>query len=225
MSTSLAVLPAFSGNIPAALKLKFPSAKVTHLGNCDTFDENTPPLSDPNYISSLGAATFRGMQSGDEDAIWLMQGWLFTYDPFWEPPQMKALLHSVPVGRMIVLDLCMLHNFAADFEMYGVLDAVAAGPIDARLSDNSTMVGVGMSMEGIEQNPIVYDLMSEMSFHHRQVNIKDKNRDVIVAFPDVEPFVIQTTGLYTSTTEETSVISSKNINMKDASGAYEKPHL
>jgi len=39
----------------------------------DTFDENTPPLSDPNYISSLGAATFRGMQSGDNDAIWLMQ--------------------------------------------------------------------------------------------------------------------------------------------------------
>jgi alpha-N-acetylglucosaminidase len=71
----------------------------------DTFDENTPPLSDPNYISSLGAATFRGMQSGDDDAVWLMQGWLFTYDPFWEPPQMKALLHSVPVGRMIVLDL------------------------------------------------------------------------------------------------------------------------
>jgi len=27
------VLPAFSGNIPAALKAKFPSAKVTHLGN------------------------------------------------------------------------------------------------------------------------------------------------------------------------------------------------
>lgn len=35
---------------------------------------------------------------------------------------------------------CMLHNFAADFEMYGVLDALASGPIDARLSDNSTMV-------------------------------------------------------------------------------------
>lgn len=145
------VLPAFSGNIPAALKSKFPSAKVAHLGNwftvdsnprwcctylldasdplfveigkffieeqireygrtshiynCDTFDENTPPLSDPNYISSLGAATFRGMQSGDDDAIWLMQGWLFSYDPFWKPPQMKALVHSVPVGRMIVLDL------------------------------------------------------------------------------------------------------------------------
>uniref|UniRef100_A0A804M993 Alpha-N-acetylglucosaminidase n=1 Tax=Zea mays TaxID=4577 RepID=A0A804M993_MAIZE len=319
------VLPAFSGNIPAALKSKFPSAKVTHLGNCnprwcctylldasdplfveigkmfieeqireygrtshiyncDTFDENTPPLSDPNYISSLGAATFRGMQSGDNDAIWLMQGWLFTYDPFWEPPQMKALLHSVPVGKMIVLDLyaevkpvwinsdqlygvpyiwCMLHNFAADFEMYGVLDALASGPIDARLSDNSTMVGVGMSMEGIEQNPIVYDLMSEMAFHHRQVDLQvwvktyptrrygkpvkglqdawwilyrtlynctdgknDKNRDVIVAFPDVEPFVIATPGLHVNTRQMYSTVPSKNYIRKDVSSdAYEHPHL
>ncbi|PWZ41645.1 Alpha-N-acetylglucosaminidase [Zea mays] len=297
-STFVAVLPAFSGNIPAALKSKFPSAKVTHLGNwftvesnprwcctylldasdplfveigklfieeqireygrtshiynCDTFDENTPPLSDPNYISSLGAATFRvernallychvlGYMDMQGSVTFItLQGWLFTYDPFWEPPQMKALLHSVPVGKMIVLDLyaevkpvwinsdqCMLHNFAADFEMYGVLDALASGPIDARLSDNSTMVGVGMSMEGIEQNPIVYDLMSEMAFHHRQVDLQDKNRDVIVAFPDVEPFVIATPGLHVNTRQMYSTVSSKNYIRKDVSSdAYEHPHL
>lgn len=33
-------------------------------------------------------------------------------------------------------------------------------------------VGVGMSMEGIEQNPVVYDLMSEMAFHHYEVDVK-----------------------------------------------------
>jgi hypothetical protein len=31
-----------------------------------------------------------------------------------------------------------------------------------------------MSMEGIEQNPIVYDLMSEMAFHHREVDLQVK---------------------------------------------------
>ncbi|KAF4367611.1 hypothetical protein F8388_011250 [Cannabis sativa] len=113
------LLPAFSGNVPAALKSRFPSAKITRLGNwftvksdprwcctylldatdplfveigrafieqqleeygkmghiynCDTFDENTPPVDDPEYISSLGAAIFRGMQSGDSNAVWLMQ--------------------------------------------------------------------------------------------------------------------------------------------------------
>ena len=29
-----------------------------------------------------------------------------------------------------------------------------------------------MSMEGIEQNPVVYDLMSEMAFQRKKVNVK-----------------------------------------------------
>lgn len=33
-------------------------------------------------------------------------------------------------------------------------------------------VGIGMSMEGIEQNPVVYDLMSEMAFQHEKVDVK-----------------------------------------------------
>ncbi|XP_073224933.1 alpha-N-acetylglucosaminidase-like, partial [Cicer arietinum] len=319
------VLPAFSGNVPAALKYIFPSAKITRLGNwfsvkndlkwcctylldatdplfieigrafveqqlqeygrtshiynCDTFDENTPPIDDPEYISSLGAAIFNGMQSGDNDAVWLMQGWLFSYDPFWRPPQMKALLHSVPVGKLVVLDLfaevkpiwisseqfygvpyiwCMLHNFAGNIEMYGILDAVASGPIEARISFNSTMVGVGMSMEGIEQNPIVYDLMSEMAFQHKKIDVKvwvdlystrrygrqvpliqegwnvlyhtiynctdgayDKNRDVIVAFPDVDPSLF-------SLQHEHSRLYGKPYSraiIKEVTDSFDQPHL
>ncbi|XP_020277240.1 alpha-N-acetylglucosaminidase-like isoform X2 [Asparagus officinalis] len=324
------VLPAFSGNVPLALKFKFPSAKITRLGNwftvnsnprwcctylldatdplfveigkafiekqveeygrsshiynCDTFDENTPPVDDPNYISSLGAAIYRGIQSGDNDAIWLMQGWLFSYDPFWQPPEMKALLHSVPIGRMVVLDLyaevkpvwitsqqfygipyiwCMLHNFAANIEMYGILDAVASGPIEARTSENSTMVGVGMCMEGIEQNPVVYDLMSEMAFHRKKIDMKawidlyprrrygknvpaiqdawkilhhtlynctdganDKNRDVIVAFPDVDPSIILIPKAYNSAAlHHFSRQLSERAQSIGAPNSFDKPHL
>ncbi|KAL7192045.1 hypothetical protein ACSBR2_023986 [Camellia fascicularis] len=356
------VLPAFSGNVPAALKSKFPSARITRLGNwftvggdyrwcctylldatdplfveigkafvqqqlkeygrtshiynCDTFDENTPPDDDPEYISSLGAAIFRGMQSGDNNAVWLMQGWLFSYDPFWRPPQMKALLHSVPVGRMVVLDLfaevkpiwptseqfygvpyiwkvsllllgmkivwdwlaslkleptchfnscrCMLHNFAGNIEMYGVLDAVGSGPIDARMSENSTMVGVGMSMEGIEQNPVVYDLMAEIAFQHIKIDVKmwidiysrrrygkyvssmqdawdilyhtvynctdgayDKNRDVIVAFPDVDPSIISSSqaSIRKRYHHNRKLISRGAFLKETADDSYDHPHL
>ncbi|XP_019154371.1 PREDICTED: alpha-N-acetylglucosaminidase-like [Ipomoea nil] len=324
------VLPAFSGNVPAALTQVFPSAKITHLSNwftvhgdsrwcctylldatdplfveigkafvreqlkeygrsshiynCDTFDENTPPTDDPEYISSLGTAIFKGMQSGDDNAVWLMQGWLFTYDPFWKPPQMKALLHSVPLGRLVVLDLyaevipiwstsqqfygvpyiwCMLHNFAGNIEMYGVLDAVGSGPVEARTSSNSTMVGVGMSMEGIEQNPIVYDLMSEMAFQHDTVDVKawvdlysrrrygkfvqsmqdswnvlyhtiynctdganDKNRDVIVSFPDVTPDSISVLSRrLTKTQKHNGAHPSMRSILEDASDSYDQPHL
>lgn len=29
-----------------------------------------------------------------------------------------------------------------------------------------------MSMEGIEQNPVVYDLMSEMAFQHNKIDVQ-----------------------------------------------------
>ncbi|XP_065867651.1 alpha-N-acetylglucosaminidase isoform X2 [Euphorbia lathyris] len=233
------VLPAFSGNVPAALKKIYPAANITRLGdwntvnkdprwcctyllnpsdplfleigeafirqqvkeygdvtdiyNCDTFNENLPPTNDAAYISSLGTAVYKAMSKGDEDAVWLMQGWLFYSDShFWKPLQMKALLHSVPFGKMIVLDLfadvkpiwrtssqfygtpyvwCMLHNFGGNIEMYGILDSISSGPVDARTSENSTMVGVGLCMEGIEHNPVVFELMSEMAFRSEKVHV------------------------------------------------------
>ncbi|KAL1188934.1 Alpha-N-acetylglucosaminidase [Cardamine amara subsp. amara] len=168
--------------------------EITNIYNCDTFNENTPPTSEPGYISSLGAAVYKAMSKGNKNAVWLMQGWLFSSDSkFWKPPQMKALLHSVPSGKMIVLDLyaevkpiwntstqfygtpyiwCMLHNFGGNIEMYGALDSISSGPVDARVSENSTMVGVGMCMEGIEQNPVVYELTSEMAFGDKKVDVQ-----------------------------------------------------
>uniref|UniRef100_A0A0D9VU65 Alpha-N-acetylglucosaminidase C-terminal domain-containing protein n=1 Tax=Leersia perrieri TaxID=77586 RepID=A0A0D9VU65_9ORYZ len=168
---------------------------ITNIYNCDTFNENTPPTNEPAYISSLGSAIYEAMSRGNKDAVWLMQGWLFYSDAaFWKEPQMKALLHSVPTGKMIVLDLfadvkpiwqmssqfygvpyiwCMLHNFGGNIEMYGVLDSISSGPVDARTSHNSTMVGVGMCMEGIEHNPVVYELMSEMAFRSQKVEVED----------------------------------------------------
>uniref|UniRef100_A0A7N2LDD6 Alpha-N-acetylglucosaminidase n=1 Tax=Quercus lobata TaxID=97700 RepID=A0A7N2LDD6_QUELO len=66
---------------------------------------------------------------------------------------------------------CMLHDFGGNIEMYGIFDAISSGPVDARVSKNSTMVGVGMCMEGIEQNPVVYELMSEMAFRSEKVQL------------------------------------------------------
>ena len=34
----------------------------------------------------------------------------------------------------------MLHNFGGNIEMYGILDVIAADPIESRNSQNSTMV-------------------------------------------------------------------------------------
>ncbi|RYR11672.1 hypothetical protein Ahy_B04g069192 [Arachis hypogaea] len=212
----------------------------------DTFDENTPPSDDPEYISSLGAAIFKGMQSGDDDAVWLMQGWLFSYDPFWKPPQMKALLHSVPIGKLVILDLYaeVKPIWITSGQFYGV--------------PYIWKVGVGMSMEGIEQNPIVYDLMSEMAFQHNKIDVKvwvdlystrrygqsvpliqkgwnilyhtiynctdgayDKNRDVIVSIPDVDPSLIsgQQNGFLKYGKPYTKTF------IREITDSFEQPHL
>lgn len=129
----------------------------------------------------------------DPDAVWLMQGWLFFSDQtFWKPPQIKSLLHGVPLGRMIVLDLfaeadpvftytesfygqpfiwCMLHNFGGNNGFFGTVESINSGPFKALQFPNSTLVGVGMTPEGIEQNPVIYELMSELAWRKEPVNL------------------------------------------------------
>ncbi|RWW34766.1 hypothetical protein BHE74_00010475 [Ensete ventricosum] len=97
------------------------------------------------------------------------RGWLFSSDAaFWRPPQMRALLHSVPIGKMIVLDLFaeVKPIWRQSSQFYGV-PYVWYNPY--------LNVGVGMCMEGIEQNPVVYELMSEMGFRSQKVELKVMN--------------------------------------------------
>lgn len=164
-----------------------------HIYNTDTFNEMTPPSSDPTYLSSVSRAVFSSMTAVDPQAIWLMQGWLFFSDAqFWKPPQIQALLHGLPLGRMIVLDLfaetepifsytqsfygqpfiwCMLHNFGGNSGFFGTVESINSGPFKALHFPNSTMVGTGMTPEGIEQNPVIYELMSELAWRKEPVNL------------------------------------------------------
>jgi len=54
----------------------------------------------------------------------------------------------------------MLHNFGGNISMFGRMEGVAAGPAGA-LHDPAAgaLQGIGLTMEGIEQNPVLYELM------------------------------------------------------------------
>ena len=54
---------------------------------------------------------------------------------------------------------CMLHNYGGTRGIYGNLYNIGSSPVNARNAPGSTMVGVGMTPEAIEHNPVVYDLM------------------------------------------------------------------
>ncbi|KAM6993694.1 alpha-N-acetylglucosaminidase [Passerculus sandwichensis] len=164
-----------------------------HVYSADTFNEMTPLSSDPAYLSRVSSAVFRSMTGADPKALWLMQGWLFQHQPdFWQPAQVRALLHGVPLGRMIVLDLfaeskpvyqwtesfygqpfiwCMLHNFGGNHGLFGTVEAINHGPFAARRFPNSTMVGTGLVPEGIEQNDMVYELMNELGWRQEPLDL------------------------------------------------------
>ncbi|KAJ8040396.1 Alpha-N-acetylglucosaminidase [Holothuria leucospilota] len=162
-----------------------------HIYNADTFNEMTPKSSDPNYLSNVSHGVFEGITAGDPDGIWLMQGWLFL-NAFWGQSQMKALLQGVPEGRMIVLDLaaestpiysrsssfygqpfiwCMLHNFGGNTGMYGKVLDVNEGPFTAMKFKDSTMIGMGITPEGIEQNDVVYNFFNSLTFRDTSLNV------------------------------------------------------
>ena len=155
------------------------------LYSCDTFNELRPPTNDPAYLTRSAQAVYRAMTGADPQARWVMQGWLFFFDRgFWQPPQIRGLLSGVPDDRMILLDLhcdCapqwkttnsfegkpwiwdLLHNFGGHRAMFGNLEVVADDP-PAALADpkRGQLCGAGMTPEGIEQNAVVYDLMTDM---------------------------------------------------------------
>lgn len=165
-----------------------------HLYSADTFNENEPPSDEPEYLSALSKRVYEGMRSADPEATWVMQGWLFYSDrKFWHAPQIKALLDAVPDERMIILDLAteiepvwkrteafygkpwiwnMLHNFGGNVSLFGRIDGVAAGPALAHKDPNSgKMKGIGLTMEAIEQNPVLYELMTDHTWRSDPVEL------------------------------------------------------
>ncbi|SDF57465.1 alpha-N-acetylglucosaminidase [Chitinophaga filiformis] len=165
-----------------------------HLYSADTFNENEPPSDDPAFLSGLSARVYEGMKQADTDAVWVMQGWLFYSDrKFWKAPQVEALLKAVPNDKMILLDLAaeiepiwkrtdafygkpwiwnMLNNFGGNVNLFGRIEGAASGPALA-LNDTSSgnMAGIGLTMEAIEQNPVLYELMMEHTWQSQPIQL------------------------------------------------------
>ncbi|MEO6284234.1 MAG: alpha-N-acetylglucosaminidase [Dyadobacter sp.] len=167
-----------------------------HLYSADTFNENEPPTDDPAYLSKLSERIYDGMKLADADAIWVMQGWLFYSDrKFWKSPQIEALLKAVPDDKMILLDLAaeiepvwkrtgafygkpwiwnMLNNFGGNVNLFGRMEGVASGPAQAWNDPHKKRLeGIGLTMEAIEQNPIIYELMMDHTWRTTPIDLDD----------------------------------------------------
>ena len=167
-----------------------------HLYSADTFNENTPPSNEPQYLSELSKKVYEGMKAADKDAIWVMQGWLFySHREFWKAPQIEGLLEAVPDDKMIILDLAteiepvwkrteafygkkwiwnMLHNFGGNISMFGRIKTVAEEPAKAlTAADAGNLKGIGLTMEAIEQNPVLYELMTDNTWRNKPIDLDE----------------------------------------------------
>lgn len=155
----------------------------------DQFNENNPRSNAEDYLSKCGESQFRSLTLADPRAVWVMQGWLFVYSSaFWGHRQIEAYLKNVPKNGMIVLDLTsesspaydatmsfhgkpfiwsVLHNFGGQIGLRGNLKTIMDRPYKALAMPGSTMVGVGLTMEAINQNPIIYELALDHVWNDR----------------------------------------------------------
>ncbi len=157
---------------------------TNHYYTADTFNENLPPVNDPEYLTAMSKVVYDGMAAADPQAVWLMQAWLFYHHAdFWGKSQIEALLKPVPDGNMIILDLfadfkpvweraglfygkqwiwCMLQNFGQRPCLCGSSESVANDP-NSLLHNPAAgnMQGIGLTMEGINQNPFIFAMMFE----------------------------------------------------------------
>lgn len=164
----------------------FGTFKLSHMYNADTFNENKPNSNDTEYLSSSSRAVYESMVAGDPEATWLMQGWLFVEDPtFWTDPSIAAYLSGVPDDKMIILDLtaeedpvwskiaannkrfvwCMLHNYGGARALYGNLTHLSLAPSATQQQVPKLFYGIGLTMEAINQNPVVYNFMTEVAYN------------------------------------------------------------
>jgi alpha-N-acetylglucosaminidase len=152
----------------------------------DTFNEMNPSSGDLDYLTAAAKAVSSSIRSVDPDGIWVMQGWLFANSAqFWTNERIFAYLSGAPDDGMLILDLqserspqykrtdyyygklfvySMLHNFGGNHGLYGAMQVISTNPPELFKDSNSTVAGVGLTMEGINQNFVVYDLMTEMAW-------------------------------------------------------------
>ncbi len=165
-----------------------------HLYSADTFNENLPPTNDSLYLDAMSKKVYDSMAEYDPEAVWIMQGWLFHYmGNFWKEKEIQALVNAVPDEKMIILDLwserfpvfsrtdsyygkqwiwCMLHNFGQNHKWEGHWTNVATKPAMTKKSGaGRNMQGIGFTMEGIEQTPVLYALMAENVWRDEPVDV------------------------------------------------------
>ena len=166
---------------------------VSHIYTLDQYNENNPYSNNASYLQTIASSTFASLRAADPEAIWMMQGWMFfSSETFWTTELVHAYLGAVPGNdSMIILDLyseaqpqwqrldsyygknwiwCELHDYGGNMGLEGNFVNVTVAPISALASAGKSMVGMGLTPEGLEGNEIVYDVLLDQAWSPTPIN-------------------------------------------------------
>lgn len=139
-------------------------------------------------VADVASGVQECMLEYNPDAKWFIQAW-------GNNPK-SELLTGLDRGHTVIVDLCAeywtrwkdrkgfdgfpwiwshITNYGGNIGLHGRLDAIAHGVIDG-LNDSiaaKSMLGIGSTPEGIEVNPVVFDLSNEMRWHNDLVNMEE----------------------------------------------------
>lgn len=152
-------------------------------------------------FDAAGKAVLNAMKAVNPNAVWVIQGW--TENP---RPEMIRNLQN---GDLLILDLfsecrpmwgipsiwkrekgyeqhdwvfCMLENFGGNVGLHGRMDQLLNNfyltknnPLAANLK------GIGLTMEGSENNPIMFELMCELPWRPEPFTKEDWLKDYLFA--------------------------------------------
>src|SRR5205823_24322 len=68
----------------------------------------------------------------------------------------------------------MINNFGGNVNLFGRMDNIAIGPSGA-LNDTASkqLSGIGLTMEGIAQNPVIYELMMQHAWQTQSIDLDE----------------------------------------------------
>lgn len=153
-------------------------------------------------LEAAGTAIMQAMKQCNPRATWVAQAW--------QANPRKKMIKNLKPGDLLVLDLysesrpqwgdpastwyreegfnghdwlyCMLLNYGGNVGLHGKMQHVIDGYFKALSTPfGKTMKGVGMTPEGIENNPVMYELLCELPWHDKKFTKDEWLKDYVTS--------------------------------------------
>lgn len=169
---------------------------VSHYYATDPFHEGGIPPTDMT-TEEISRTVLREMMKKDPDAVWIIQSW--------DANPTEGLLNGLDEYRedhALILDLnatadprynnsnwgnefhetswvyCMLDNYGDRPGVHGELEVITSQIYKARNSTNH-MKGIGITPEGMQLNPVNYELFFETAWEDTEIDVEEWLKDYV----------------------------------------------